>query len=56
MSACTPSKSAFPLTDDPAVITPNQLLVLALVEQLRVTLQAIERFDAEIATVSESLP
>jgi transposase len=49
-------KSAFPLTDDPAVIMPNQLLVLALVEQLRATLQAIERFDAEIATVSESLP
>ena len=49
-------KSATPLTDDPAVILPNQLLVLALVEQLRVTLQAIERFDAEIATVSETLP
>jgi transposase len=30
--------------------------VLALVEQLRVTLQAIERFDAEIASVSQTLP
>ena len=49
-------KSAIPLTDDPAVIMPNQLLVLALVEQLRATLQAIERFGAEIATVSETLP
>jgi transposase len=49
-------KSATPLTDDPAVILPNQLLVLTLVEQLRVTLQAIGRFDAEIATVSETLP
>ena len=49
-------KSATPLTDDLAVILPNQLLVLALVEQLRVTLQAIERFDAQIATVSEDLP
>src|SRR6202035_5453777 len=49
-------KSATPLTDDPAVIVPNQLLVLALVEQLRATLQAIERFDIEIATVSEMLP
>jgi transposase len=49
-------KSATALTDDPAVILPNQLLVLALVEQLRATLQAIERFDAEIATVSESMP
>ena len=49
-------KNTTPLTDDPAVILPNQLLVLALVEQLRATLQAIERFDAEIATVSETLP
>ena len=49
-------KCATPLTDDPAVIRPNQLLVLALVEQLRVTLQAIESFDAEIATVSQTLP
>ena len=49
-------KSATPLTDDLAVIRPNQLLVLALVEQLRVTLQAIERFDAEIAAVSQTLP
>lgn len=45
-------KSAVPLTDDPAVILPNQLLVQALVEQLRLTLQAIERFDAEIAGVA----
>jgi transposase len=49
-------KSATPLTDDVAVIRPNQLLVLTLVEQLRVTLQAIESFDAEIATVSQTLP
>lgn len=49
-------KSATALTDDPAVILPNQLLVLALVEQLRATLQAIERFDAEIASVSQTLP
>jgi transposase len=49
-------KSATPLTDDPAVIRPNQLLVLALVEQLRTTLQAIDRFDAEIASVSQTLP
>jgi transposase len=30
--------------------------VLALIDQLRVTLQAIERFDAHIGTVSETLP
>ena len=44
------------MTDDLAVILPNQFLVLALIAQLRVTLQAIERFDAQIATVSEDLP
>jgi len=49
-------KKATPLTEDSAVIGPNQLLVLALVDQMRVTLQAIQRFDAEIATVSETLP
>jgi transposase len=49
-------KSATPLTDDRAVIRPNQLLVLALIAQLRVTLQAIDRFDAEIASVSQTLP
>ena len=49
-------KNATPLTDDVAVIRPNQLLVLALVDQLRVTLQAIDRFDAEIAAVSDTLP
>jgi transposase len=49
-------KKATPLTEDSAVIGPNQLLVLALVDQMRVTLQAIERFDVEIASVSETLP
>jgi transposase len=49
-------RSATALTDDVAVVLPNQLLVLALIEQLRVTLQAIDRFDAEIATVSQTLP
>jgi transposase len=49
-------KSATPLTEDVAVITPNRLLVEALVEQLRVALHAIARFDAEITTVSKTLP
>ncbi len=49
-------QSATSLTDDPAVIRPNQLLVLALVEQSRVTLRAIESFDAEIASISQTLP
>jgi len=44
------------LTDDVAVIGPHQLLVQALVSQLRVTLQAIDGFDAEIAAVAKRLP
>src|SRR5215470_4177163 len=38
-------KSAVALTTDEGVITPNALLVQALVAQLRVTLQAIADFD-----------
>ena len=38
-------QTAMPLTEDPAVITTHQLLALALVEQLQVALQAIDRFD-----------
>jgi transposase len=49
-------KSASPLTDDPAVIEPKRLLVEALVEQLRATMKAIARFDAEIATLCRHLP
>jgi hypothetical protein len=49
-------KSATPLTEDVAVITPHQLLAQALVDQLRVTLQAIERFDAEISTSAGHCP
>src|SRR6185369_16219863 len=35
---------------------PHQLLVQALVVQLRVTLQAIDHFDVEIAAVAKRLP
>ncbi len=49
-------RAATPLTQDSAVITPHRLLVEALVEQLRVTLQAIARFDAEIEAVTRKLP
>jgi len=45
-----------PLTEEVAVIAPNQLLVQSLVEQLRVMLGAIARFDAEISTVTQKLP
>jgi transposase len=48
--------AASPLTADPAVIEPNRLLVVSLAQQLRVLLQSVERFDAEIAAVAPTLP
>jgi Transposase IS116/IS110/IS902 family. len=41
---------------DMGVIAPYRLQVLVLVEQLRVTLQAIDRFDRQIAAVAATLP
>ena len=49
-------KAAKPLTLDVAVITAHQLQALAQVNQLRITLQAIDRFDDEIATIAPKLP
>src|SRR5262245_3249734 len=49
-------KSATPLTTDDGIITPNALLVQALIAQLRVTLQAIEDFDTAIAQRTQSHP
>jgi len=49
-------KSATPLTTDDGIITPNALLVQALVAQLRVTLHAIEEFDQAIAQRAQSHP
>lgn len=49
-------RSATPLTEDPAILKPKQLLVGSLVEQLRATLKAIARFDAEIAALAPTLP
>ena len=49
-------KAATPLTTDEGVITPNTLLVQALVNQLRVTLAAIETFDNAIAQRAQSHP
>jgi transposase len=47
-------KSAIPLTTDEGVITPNALLVQALVTQLRATWHAIEAFDKAIAQRAQS--
>ena len=49
-------KAATPLTQDGAVITAYKLQAQVLVEQLRVTLQAIRRFDQEIAAIAPALP
>jgi transposase len=49
-------KAATPLTRDIAVVTPHRLHALVLAEQLRVTLQAIRRYDAEIAQLAPQHP
>lgn len=48
--------SATALTTDRAVIEPHRLLVEALVQQLRVLLQSLERFDHEIEVIAHTLP
>jgi transposase len=49
-------KAAIPLTEDPAVIEPYSLEVLALAEQLHTVLEVIKRFDEAIAALRPSLP
>jgi transposase len=49
-------KSATALTTDAGILTPNALLVQALVAQLRVTLQAIADFDKAIAQRAQGHP
>lgn len=48
--------AATALTSDHTVVEPNRLLVEAFVQQLRVLLQAVERFDREIAQLAPTLP
>jgi transposase len=48
-------RSEEPLTRDAAITGPMRLLVDTLLEQLRVTCSAIERFDEQIATLSPQL-
>ncbi len=49
-------KAATPLTHDEAIITAHRFQVEALVEQLRLTIQAMKRFDKEIVATAEHLP
>lgn len=48
--------TASPLTTDASVIGPNSLMVTSLAQQLRVLLQSVDRFDAEIASLAPTLP
>ena len=48
--------AASPLTTDASVIVPQTLLVGCLAQQLRVLLQSVDRFDAEIAALAPTLP
>ena len=49
-------KAATPLTQDVGVVTPHRLYTLVLAEQLRVILQAIRRYDEEIAQLAPQHP
>lgn len=49
-------QAATALTDDPAVIHPCTLEALALVEQLKTTLELIRQFDDAIAQLGPTLP
>jgi transposase len=48
-------RAATPLALDRAAITAHRLQVEVVVEQLRVTLQAIDRFDRQIAALAPTL-
>ena len=49
-------KGAMPLTTDEGVIVPHTLMAQSLITQLRVTLEAIERFDHAIAERAQRHP
>lgn len=49
-------KAAEPLTHDAAVIAAHQLHAGVMVDLLRVTLLAIDRYDKEIAAIAPTLP
>jgi transposase len=49
-------RSATPLTEDAAVITPHRLQAVVLVDQLRGTLNAIKQYDQAIAELAPQHP
>ena len=52
----TAIKAAMALTADAAVIEPHRLQVEVLIEQLRITIKALKRFDDQIAVTAQTLP
>jgi len=52
----TAIKSALPLTEDEAIITPYRLQAVTLVAQLEVALASIRRYDDEIAALAPQHP
>jgi transposase len=48
--------TSIPLTNDPAVVEPGKLMVVALVPQLRALTTAIHRFEEEISRLCSELP
>ncbi len=53
---CQGIKAAMPLTEDAAVINAHKLQALALVAQLRTTLEVVKSFDSAIAALAPKLP
>lgn len=49
-------KSARPLTEDPAVVEPSQLLVQTRIVQLRAVIEGIKHYDQAIAELYEGHP
>jgi transposase len=49
-------KAATPLTQDEAVVTAHRLQVQVLVDLLRLTLQAVDRYDVAMASIAAKLP
>lgn len=49
-------KSARPLTSDEAVIVPYRIQALCLIDQLRVALESIKRYDQDIAACAAQHP
>jgi len=49
-------KESIPLTEDAAVLEPYSLQVAVLIEQMRVTIASLKRYDDEIAAITEQLP